>query len=224
MATEAKTVFCFGASMVCGLGSEGQGWARSLETEFYHQNPDVAANPRDVPLFYTLGVLANRAVDVAARMEGEMTDRLRRRRGAVATVLSVGHSDALLLRNGQPRFPIDEMLSGLATIAAIVRKFNSSLLYVGLSPCDDERARNYLNAPFGYSNEHLKTVEDAACQAVESGGGVTVPLMDTLLAEGFQRTSVSGDGLHPNRAGYGRIAELVMKPFLDLVGAPRRDY
>lgn len=181
-------VVCFlGDSLTLGIGDErATGWVGRLAQASYAMD---AARSRTLTV-YNLGVRGDAAVTLVNRWRGD-TDRRRRVGEDMAFVFSFGAAD------GQRKVPLDETIAAgkiiLREAAAIGRT-----LYVSPPPA--------LDPEWSAGTSRIGAELRAFC------AGLAVPACDffeSLAADTAYMASLAADGIHPDAAGYDKMAALL---------------
>lgn len=209
-------IICFfGDSILAGAGDEESlGWPARLCARARRAGHSVTG--------YNLGVNAETAGDIARRW----CDEYRRRCPAgllAATVFGFGSNDATLEEDGSPRLTCDEsldfarnMLSEALTLGPV--------LWIGPTPIDEAFQ------PRRVATGELRSKRNAVTAAYneayrEAAAELSVPFLDLFAAlEADPRwLRQLHDGVHPNAAGYDRLADLIgaWAPWRDLTEGRR---
>ncbi|GAB2627272.1 GDSL-type esterase/lipase family protein [Prescottella soli] len=183
---------CFvGDSFVAGVGdSEFLGWAGRLAAG--------AQGSRGVALTaYNLGVRRETSSDIRARWRAECAARLPQ--GCDGRVVFSFGSNDTTVESGAPRVDPDDSVENLA---AVLRKCAASgwrALVVGPPPMADVE-----------QNERTARLDRRFADVCASAGVEYIRIFDALVADAVWMEEVrTGDGAHPDSAGYRALADLV---------------
>lgn len=181
-------VVCFiGDSLTQGIGDQkALGWVGRLAQASFADDP---ARPRTLTV-YNLGLRGESSVAIQARWRAD-TDRRRRKGEDMAFVFSFGAADGL------HKVPHEDTLAAsheiLSTAASLGRT-----LYVSPPPAHDPVWSAHI--------ENVGGVLRDMC------GGFGIPTFDfhaPLAADAAYMASLAADGIHPDTAGYDRMAALL---------------
>lgn len=181
-------VVCFiGDSLTQGIGDElALGWVGRLARESFLKDP----GRRQSLTVCNLGLRGDTSTRIAARWREE-TGRRRRPGEAMAFVFSFGAADGKFDLPGEESLAAArEILSGAAALG--------ETLYVSPPPAFDA----------AWSG-HIRTL---GAQVRDLCAELGVPAFDLhapLAAEPAYMASLATDGIHPDAAGYERMAELL---------------
>ncbi len=182
---------CFiGDSFVNGTGDDDcLGWPGRLCSSARQAGLDVT--------YYNLGIRRDTSADIALRWQREASARLPPEQDG-RVVFSFGVNDCVE-EGGQRRVAEPATLANTRAILAQALAAGWPTLVVG-PPCTGEPA---LDA----SVQRLSGEMEALCRAL---GVAFLPIFAPLLAsELWRHEAQQGDGIHPGRGGYARIANLV---------------
>lgn len=179
---------CFvGDDYVCGEGDDDcQGRVSRACSKAKRRGNDLRP--------YNLGVCGNTSRDIAQRWEKEVVDRLEL---GGFLILSFGVNDCRLER-GEPKVCEEE---ALLNIDEIVGRAGSQwpMLMVG-PPCTRDAALNL----------RIQSLSDKLQAFCEGQELPFLPLFERTSRSRLYRDDLAqGNGLHPNRAGYGVIYQAV---------------
>lgn len=192
-------VICFiGDSLTQGIGDElALGWVGRLARESFLKDP---ARSRAMTVC-NLGVRSDSSIRIAARWKQE-TDRRRRPGEDMAFVFSFGAAD------GKFDLPGEETLAAARSVLAGATGLGRTL-YIAPPPAFEP----------SWSAHIRQTGQVVAGICAELG----IPAFDfhaPLAAEPAYMASLEADGIHPDAAGYERMAELLRgwSPMRELLG------
>jgi len=191
-------VVCFiGDSLTQGIGDQkALGWVGRLAQASFAQDP---ARPRKLTV-YNLGLRGESSVAIQARWRGD-TDRRRRNGEDMAFVFSFGAADGL------HKVPHEKTLAASRDILETAASLGRTL-YVSPPPAHDPAW-----------SAHIKNVGEVLRGICV---GAQIPTFDfhaPLSADAAYMASLVPDGIHPDTAGYDRMAALLggWKPMAELM-------
>ncbi len=183
---------CFiGDSFVQGAGDdECLGWVGRISADARKQGHDVTA--------YNLGVRRDTSEDIAARWCREVEARLPETvKGRL--VFSFGTNDCCLGDDGKVRVPQARSLENAHTILCAAQKWRPTLM-IGPLPVSDD----------GATDARVWALSEAFGALCDQLGVPYLEVFTTMASNAvWKRDAASGDGTHPNTAGYGALAKLI---------------
>jgi lysophospholipase L1-like esterase len=181
---------CFiGDSFVNGTGDDAcLGWSGRLCAEARQHGCDIT--------YYNLGVRGETTAEIAARWQREARARLPLGEDG-RLVFSFGVNDCVEI-DGRRRVAESTSLSHARAILSTAKASLPSLM-IGPPPTGD--------AALNTRTRLLADALDALCHEL------AIPFFspwEALIADGtWLREAIAGDGAHPNRGGYGKLAALI---------------
>jgi lysophospholipase L1-like esterase len=199
-------VLIFGDSIAYGAYDSQGGWADRLKVTYLERHMAVAGfDTSELPSIYNLsmpGELVRRLIwrlphETVARRDvwGEETD--------IAFVFAVGLNDTLIDDNGKPSSTPEQFTKGLEELLAVAQLFSKKILFVGLTPVedDDPRVQNY-------TCERIWQFELALRAFTKKHKLPSVRLFEKFMQSNDEEFMFS-DGLHPSDEGHRIIYERV---------------
>jgi lysophospholipase L1-like esterase len=218
-----KTILIFGASSVHGVGGERGGWAdklkANLHAEMYASGASEASGENIT--VYELGVPGNTLPEVESRFIAEVEARTAHSKPEdVIIVFSAGTNDSRAID------AIDNHLSSPDDFAAVAHSFvhlakdyAAYILGVGVCPVDESKTSPIQGDGSYFSNERIKSFEEALRRTCDEEGVPFVPLFDQAPAD-WAQSYVFADGLHPNDRGHEWIRSQVEPELRKILGSP----
>jgi len=192
-------VLCFiGDSLTQGIGDElALGWVGRLARESFGKDPERVRQLT----FCNLGLRGDSSVQIAARWRQE-TDRRRRPGEGMAFVFSFGAAD------GKFAVPFDDTERASRQVLAEAATLGRTL-YIAPPPAFDPQW-----------SAHNRQVGQAVCGLCAELGVPTFDLHQPLSVQADYMASLEADGIHPDAAGYERMAGLLRGwvPLAQLLG------
>jgi len=192
-------ILFFGDSITQGLTDPTGGWVqRQLLGDAADSAPDC----------FNLGVSADTSQNVCDRFEFET--QARKRSHKLVFVFAVGVNDACIAHGTLQATP-DQYRENITRLIAMARKFSDKIMFVGLTPCQEDKTVPCVWGDYVYKNEDINKLEvvlQDVCQAK------SVPLVSVADSFVGKEKELLADGLHPNTKGHELIANLV-KPELE---------
>jgi acyl-CoA thioesterase I len=188
---------CFaGDSLVAGTGDEAAlGWVGRVAAAGIARGMDLTA--------YNLGVRGATSVQTVRRLAIEARPRLTAAEDP-RVVLSFGANDTHPDVGLPPAAAVDALRDAQRCVAPV------PLLLVGPPAVDDDA-----------QNDRLRVLEVALHAEADALGVPFLPVLGPTAAEHAWRHPVrTGDGFHPDAAGYAFLAGLVTEPLLAWLAEP----
>jgi acyl-CoA thioesterase-1 len=182
---------CFiGDSFVNGTGDDDcLGWAGRICANARYRGRDIT--------FYNLGIRRDTSADIAERWQREAKARLAPEHDG-RLVFSFGVNDCVFDKPNQPRLSETVSLANARFILDSAKAWLPTLM-IGSPPTSDTTL-----------NERVKRLSDRLHAVCDD---LSVPFLspwDQLMASDIWLREVAlGDGAHPNRGGYARLAALI---------------
>lgn len=200
-------VLIFGDSITQGFWDADGGWVSRIRKHFDQQMIDGTDD--DPPTIFNLGVSGDSSDDVLARFDNETKVRAKEE---LAFVIAVGVNDArtkaVVNYSDTNRYK-----QNLSEILRLAKQYSDKVLFVGLTPCVEERSNPVAWGDTGYTNGRIKEFDSTLQQFCKEN---KVPFVEVLepFAKAEAETELLPDSLHPNDKGHKIIADLV-KPHLE---------
>ncbi|MGF1537371.1 MAG: GDSL-type esterase/lipase family protein [Elainellaceae cyanobacterium] len=204
--TAPLRIVALGDSLIYGYGDpEGGGWVERLRRQWMRS--DSAGH-----VLYNLGVRGDGVQQVMRRLEGEFRCRGElRHRVPDCIILSVGVNDSCRVGRACGRLftPFDRFQQDISTLIHQAHQL-CPVLFVGMTPVN-EAAMPFAECLY-YAQTDQHKYNDAIRQACLAQGVPHLNLLDLWLSrgEGWWRSHLSSDGLHPNTLGYEALLQDVL--------------
>lgn len=201
--TQTLRLVALGDSLIYGFGDpEGGGWVERLRRRW--MSPAGADHA-----LYNLGVRGDRVRQVSQRLEAEFSNRGElRHRVPDAMFLSVGLNDSARLgRINGKNFTEFELFQADVTELLDQAVQLCPVYFIGMTPVDEAQMPFSNCLYYNHADQYrYKEVIRQAC------GDRQIPYLDIFelwltRGEGWWRSRLHPDGLHPNSAGYKSLLE-----------------
>lgn len=199
----ALRIVALGDSLIYGFGDpEGGGWIERLRRQW--MTPESPGHA-----LYGLGVRGDRVRQVERRLESEFRNRGELRHQVPdIIILSVGLNDSPRLGRleGKNFTEFSEFQADIANLLDRAQQL-CPVLFVGMTPVNEGRMPFSNCLFYNHADQYrYKEVTRLACQERQ------IPYLDIFdrwLARGdhWWRSRLTGDGLHPNSAGYAALLQ-----------------
>jgi len=196
-------VLVFGDSIAYGKYDSQGGWVDRLKTVYADRQ--LAKLEDDLPSIYNLGVEGETTRRLTARLPREVVTRRNQweEDTEFAFVFAIGINDSLITDSGDFFSSPDQYAHDLQELYDTAKLFARKLLFVGLTPVEDDHPRNNY-----YSSSRVWEFEQALRLFVEEH---SLPLV--RLFEKFENCKkeefLYANGLHPNDEGHRIIFDAV---------------
>jgi lysophospholipase L1-like esterase len=200
-------VLVFGDSITQGFWDVEGGWVARIRRHYDQQIIDGTNN--DPPTIFNLGVSGDSSDDVLARFESETKARAKEE---LAFVIAIGVNDART-RASVNFSDTNRYKHNLSEILKLAKQYSNKILFVGLTPCVEERSNPVSWGDTGYTNDRIKEFDNTLRQFCEENQLSFVEVFQPF-AKAQSGTELLPDSLHPNDEGHQLIADLV-KPSLE---------
>lgn len=200
-------VLIFGDSITQGFWDVDGGWVARLRKDY--DQLAVKADDYNQPTIFNLGVSGDSSDDILRRIESETKARATEE---LAFIFAVGVNDSRI-KAGVNYSEIDRYKHNLSEILKLARQYSGKVLFIGLTPCVDERSNPVSWGDTGYTNDRIKEFDTALREFCKDS---QLPFVEVYepFAKAEAETELLPDSLHPNDNGHQLIAELV-KPKLE---------
>lgn len=196
-------VLVFGDSIAQGFWDPDGGWVSHLRT--YYDQQKLQGTDADPPNIFNLGVSGDSSDDVLDRVNSEAKARAIE---DLAFVFAIGINDSRT-KAGKDYSDTDRYSKNLSEILKIARKYSDKILFVGLTPCVEERTNPVAWGNTCYDNKRIRefdnTLRGFCIQNQLSFVDIFEPFNDKQ-----NTTELLQDGLHPNSIGHQLISNLVL--------------
>lgn len=196
-------ILVFGDSITQGFWDVEGGWVARIRKSYDQKAVDT--EDYDQPTIFNLGVSGNSSDDVLARFENETKVRATEE---LAFVIAIGVNDART-KAGANYSDVNHYKQNLDGILRLAKKHSTKILFVGLTPCVEERFHPVSWGDTGYTNSRIKSFDDTLHKFCQENQLPFVEIYEPF-AKVETETELLPDSLHPNDEGHQLIADLVL--------------
>ncbi|HMS50057.1 MAG TPA: GDSL-type esterase/lipase family protein [Candidatus Saccharibacteria bacterium] len=203
-------VLVFGDSITQGFWDVEGGWVSRIRRAY--DQKAIETDGYDQPAIFNMGVSGDSSDDVLARFNNETKVRAN---DELAFVFAIGVNDART-KAGINYSDTNRYKQNLVEILKAANKHSNKVLFVGLTPCVQERSNPVSWGDSGYTNGRIKEFDDTLRQFCED---VQVPYVEVFepFSKAETESELLPDSLHPNDEGHQLIADLVMPKLQNLL-------
>ena len=205
-------ILIFGDSIAWGAWDrEGGGWVERLWKTLAERN--IADSEMHYRL-YNLSISGDTTGWLLERFENETKQRTDFREEGEETVIifAIGINDTkFILEQDVTMVPAKQFENNISTLIQQAKKHTAKIVFVGLTPLDENVEKFTKPLGYVYRNEHIKRFDDIIKSVCTKNGVHFVEIFEKFSADGYKQ--LLEDGLHPNSAGHQRVFEIV-KEFL----------
>lgn len=195
-------VLVFGDSITQGFWDADGGWVNRIRKYYDQQMIDGTNN--DPPTIFNLGVSGDSSDDILARFDNETKARASEE---LAFVIAIGVNDSRT-KAGENFSDIDRYKQNLSEILKLARQYSNKVLFIGLTPCVEERSNPVSWSNTGYTNGRIKKFNNTLREFCEENQVSFVEILEPFAKAGVE-DELLPDGLHPNSKGHKLLAYLV---------------
>jgi lysophospholipase L1-like esterase len=195
-------VLVFGDSITQGFWDTEAGWVTRLRKAYDQKAVDT--HDYDQPTIFNLGVSGNSSDDVLTRFESETKARATEE---LAFVVAIGVNDART-KAGVNYSNTNRYKQNLSEILKLTKQYSNKILFVGLTPCVENRSNPVSWGDTGYTNNRIKEFDTTLRQFCQENKVPFVEVFDPF-AKAEAESELLPDSLHPNNKGHELIAGLV---------------
>ena len=187
-------ILCFGDSITFGICENG-GWVGELREYFEPKGGHNAV--------YNLGICGDRIRDLLERFEVECDARIKEiyKEDKFVIIVAIGINDSKWKASPEKNNPetnLSDFSKNLELLIKKARKFPAKLVFIGLTPVDEEKTLNYEGTSF--VNERIKEFNDIIRNKCNAEDILFFDMFKEMINGKYQGDLI--DGLHPNNKGY----------------------
>jgi lysophospholipase L1-like esterase len=206
-------VLVFGDSIVYGKYDSQGGWVDRLKTVYADRQ--LADPGEDTPSVYNLGVEGETTRRLTARLPREVVTRRNHWEDETdfAFVFAIGINDSLITDNGDFFSSPEQYRHDLYELYDTAKLFCRKLLFVGLTPVEDDNPRNQY-----YRSARVWEFEQVLRDVAREKSLPMVRLFERF-DHGKEEEFLYANGLHPNDEGHRLIYDAVEPELQKLLAA-----
>jgi acyl-CoA thioesterase-1 len=209
-------ILFFGDSITQGFwDTDYGGWVQRIRRDYDKQSvKNLVENANEI---FNLGVDGDNLQGVIKRLPYEIEAR-RYLQEPYLLVFAVGMNDTTF-RGSEVANTTEQFREDLSVLLASASHYSDKVLFVGLTPVDDELCDPWIHSSSGksFKNDRILEFEGVIRKFCIEKKVSCVQIFEKFQA-GQSEGKLLADGLHPNEDGHQLIADLV-KPELDkLIG------
>ena len=196
-------VLIFGDSITYGKYDSQGGWVDRLKTTYMDRQ--LTRLEDDLPSIYNLGVEGETTRRLTARLPREVVTRRNNWEEDTdfAIVFAIGINDSLITDDGDFFSSPEQYVHDLQELLDTAKLFCKRLLFVGLTPVEDDNPRNRY-----YSSNRVWEFEQALRSFVQEQALPFVRVFERF-DHGKEEEFLYANGLHPNDEGHRLIYDAV---------------
>jgi lysophospholipase L1-like esterase len=203
-------VLIFGDSTTQGFWDSQGGWVERLRKYFDARH--ISGQDDDTPAVFNLGVSADASDNLLERFNNEAKAR---NRDELAIVFDIGCNDART-KEGKNYTEVETYTGNLAKLLKQAQTYTKKILFVGLTPCVEERSNPVSWSNTGYTNARNQLFDKALQGFCKENDVPYVPVFEDFAKRQAQEELLP-DGIHPNDAGHQLIADIVRPKLEELL-------
>ncbi len=196
-------VLVFGDSITQGFWDTDGGWVQRIRTVY---DKETIKTGYDLPTIFNLGISGNSSGDIVGRFEAEAKARYQDEE--LGLIFAVGVNDSrtkLGVNFSEP----EEYKSNLEKLLVMARKYSDKIVFVGLTPCVEERSNPVSWGDTGYTNARIRAFNQVLEDFCHDNALEFIDIL-TPFTEAEAKTELLPDSLHPNNEGHQLIADIVL--------------
>ena len=195
-------VLIFGDSITQGFWDSEGGWVSRLRKSYELQK--IERKNDDPATVFNLGVSGDSSDELLARFENETKARANEE---LTFVIAIGVNDSRT--KADVNFSdIQRYKQNLEEILKHAKQYSDKILFVGLTPCVEERSNPVSWSDTGYTNARIKQFDDALRGFCEEHQVGFIEMFEPFQ-KAQNKQELLPDGLHPNDEGHQLIADIV---------------
>jgi lysophospholipase L1-like esterase len=196
-------VLVFGDSITQGFWDTSGGWVQRIRTVY---DKETIKTDYDLPTIFNLGISGNSSRDIVERFEAETKARCQDEE--LGFIFAVGLNDSRT-KSGINFSEPEEYKSNLEKLLVMASRYSNKIVFVGLTPCVEERSNPVSWSDTGYTNDRIRMFNQVLEDFCHDNA---LEFIDTLtpFTEAEAKTELLPDSLHPNNEGHRLIAGIVL--------------
>ena len=201
-------ILVFGDSVVLGTWDSLGGWVDRVK-QHYHELY-VGSDGDEKVQVYNLGIGGEASERLLKRLQNEIKARWDDR-WPTAIIIATGTNDARLLGGKQLQATEEEFRENLAQIFTISKQYTPLVLYISPNgfESDEVTFKGHI-----FSNNRLKNYVQMAREVTAE---MQIPMLNIFEAIKNKPEYFGVDGVHPNSAGYEKLANIIQPEIENLL-------
>ena len=196
-------ILVFGDSITQGFWDTDGGWVQRIRTVY---DKETIKTGYDLPTIFNLGISGYSSGDIVERFEAETEARCQDEK--LGLVFAVGVNDSRT-KSGVNFSEPKEYKSNLEKLLAMARKYSDKIVFVGLTPCVEERSNPVSWGDTGYTNDRIRVFNQILEDFCHDNALEFIDIL-TPFTEAGAKTELLPDSLHPNNERHQLIADIVL--------------
>ncbi len=200
-------VFFFGDSIIQGFWDSDGGWPGRVRKSFDAMY--LAGKSDNYSSFFNLGVDGDDTRNIAKRFDNEVAARFSGK-DEIVFVFATGTNDTIFRQENNSSEPF-EYVERLADLHGKAKKYSDRILFVGLTPVQDELLNPMPWSETGkcYSTERMRLFDETLRSFCSQRGAVYINVWNKF--DEHDLNDLMHDGVHPNSMGHEIIYNEVKK-------------
>lgn len=208
-------ILIFGASITQGFWDTTGGWVQRLRTHYDAQW--IIGETSSERTVFNLGISGDDSHDIRSRIVPEVQSRQWPNDPAVV-IVEVGTNDASV-DHGSVRVPLEAYRDNLTAIIKQLDNVASTLIFVGLPPCDEAKTTPVTWGDYHYTNHAISSYEESMREIAGAHNTHFIPVFDAFKQHMHTNTELFHDGLHPNNTGHKLLFEIIQPQLEDFLSS-----
>jgi len=196
-------VLVFGDSITQGFWDTNGGWVQRIRTVY---DKETIKTGYDLPTIFNLSISGNSSRDIVERFEAETKARCQDEE--LGFIFAVGLNDSRT-KSGVNFSEPEEYKSNLEKLLVMASRYSNKIVFVGLTPCVEERSNPVSWSNTGYTNDRIRMFNQVLEVFCHDNALEFIDIL-TPFTEAEAKTELLPDSLHPNNEGHRIIADIVM--------------
>ncbi|MCA9341107.1 hypothetical protein KC952_01090 [Candidatus Saccharibacteria bacterium] len=196
-------VLIFGDSITQGFWDTNGGWIQRIRTVY---DKETIKTGYDLPTIFNLSISGNSSRDIVERFEAETKARCQDEE--LGFIFAVGLNDSRT-KSGVNFSEPEEYKSNLEKLLVMASRYSNKIVFVGLTPCVEERSNPVSWSNTGYTNDRIRMFNQVLEVFCHDNALEFIDIL-TPFTEAEAKTELLPDSLHPNNEGHRIIADIVM--------------
>lgn len=190
-------VLVFGDSITQGFWDTNGGWVQRIRT-IYDEETIKVDYDYELPTIFNMGISADDSGDIVERFEAET--KARYSGNGMGFVFAIGINDSCT-KSGVNFSSVEEYRGNLEKLLAMARQYSNKIVFVGITPCVEERSNPVSWGDTGYTNNRIQQFNQVLEDFFHTNNVEFIDIF-TPFTEAEAKTEFLPDGLHPNDAGH----------------------